>query len=43
MFSFQNCCADTVAAEDEWQSDGVLDSDEDEAALHALLRHVLDN
>ena len=29
--------------EDEWQSDGVLDSDEDEAALHALLRHVLDN
>ena len=34
--------ADTET-EDDWQSDGVLDSDEDEAALAALMRHVMDN
>jgi hypothetical protein len=34
--------ADTET-EDEWQSDGVLDSDEDEAALDAVMRHMVDN
>ncbi len=34
--------ADTET-EDDWQSDGVLDSDEDEAALDALMRHMVNN
>ena len=34
--------ADTET-EDDWQSDGVLDTDEEEAALDALMLHIVNN
>ena len=30
-------------SEDDWQSDGVLDTDEEEAALDALMLHIVNN